>query len=104
MTANGDKKTESVYCRKNNGMKSGIPEGGPLLSASIMQLEAGEQITCDKLTEKKERAADNTKNNPPVQNIEIPLPPMPLPVFARAPPVAQAGFACLAPTATREKA
>ena len=69
-----------------------------------MQLEAGEQITCDKLTEKKERAADNTKNNPPVQNIEIPLPPMPLPVFARAPPVAQAGFACLAPTATREKA
>ena len=59
MTANGDKKTESVYCRKNNGMKSGIPEGGPLLSASIMQLEAGE------LTEKKERAADNTKKQPP---------------------------------------
>ena len=103
-----------MRCPKNHEMKSGIPEGrqlsratnndkergvcGPSSSASIMQLEAGE------LTEKKERAADNTKNTPPVQNIEIPLPPMPLPAFARAPLVAQAGFACLAPTATREKA
>ena len=66
---------ESVHCPKKHEMKSGIPEGrqlsratnndkergvcGPSSSASIMQLEAGE------LTEKKERAADNTKKQPP---------------------------------------
>ena len=68
------------------------------------QQSADHVTNIDKLVEEKERAADNTKNKTPAQNIEIPLPPTPLPVFARAPPVAQAGFACLAPTATREKA
>ena len=72
-----------------------------------MQLDASKQITRDKhwQTGERERARSGQhKNKTPAQNIEIPLPPMPLPVFARAPPVAQAGFACLAPTATREKA